>query len=584
LDALRIDTIEPRVVRGAVSEIFEEVRLAASVFENSPDAIVITDAQNRIVRVNRAFTEITGYSPDEVVGRTPRLLKSGRHGPEFYAAMWRSIGLTGQWRGEIWNRRRSGEIYPEWLSITTVKQADGSVAQHVGTFSDLTEKKRVEEERARLALHDPLTGLVNRAFFEENLRRAIARALDAQRKVALVLLDLDRFGKVNAALGYETGDAVLAAVAERVGERVGEKAVVGRWYGDEFAVLLPLDDRPDEREAGTAVATVLEDVRTALALPISVRGSSLHVQACFGVAVCPRDARDVSGLLFSAETALRQAKARGPDTFCFHTPGMDAEVREHMRLEEEIRAAIGGRQIQLHYQPLVDVDSGGVPGAEALLRWRNPRTGDVPPPVLVSVAERSGVIGTLGRLTLQGACEDLARWRRDGVPLRRVAVNVSSQQLLGADFVPSVREALAAFRLDGRDLELEITEAMLVDPGGSIPGLLSEIRDLGVRVSVDDFGTGFSALSYLKHLPVDTLKIDRSFVSGLPADQSDVAITRTILALAANLGLGTVAEGVESLAQARFLALHGCRELQGNLYGSAVPAAELPDLVRRLSG
>jgi diguanylate cyclase (GGDEF)-like protein/PAS domain S-box-containing protein len=567
-----------------VSEILAEVRLAASVFENSPEGIVITDTDGRILRVNRAFAEITGYSAEEIVGRNPRLLGSGRHGPEFYAAMWRSIELAGAWRGEIWNRRRSGEVYPEWLSITSVKDKDGHVTQYVGTFSDLTERKRIEEERSRLALHDPLTGLVNRPFLEENLRLAIVHALDAEHTVALVLLDLDRFDKVNAAVGYSAGDAVLTAVAERLGALVGEQGVVGRWYGDQFAVVLPMYGQQDDEQTGAAVAALVEEMRACLAPPVSAEGHSVRVQACFGVAVCPRDARDASALVFSAETALGRAKARGPDGFCFHSPGMDAEIREHMRLEEEIRAAIASRQIQLHYQPLVDVDSGRVPGAEALLRWRNPRTGDVPPPVLVSAAERSGVIVALGRLTLQRACEDLASWRRQGLSLQRVAVNVSSQQLLDPDFVPAVTEALAASGLSGRDLEVEITEAMLVDPRGSIPGLLNEIRKLGVRVSVDDFGTGFSALSYLKRLPVDTLKIDRSFVSGLPDDRSDVAITRTILALAANLGLETVAEGVERPAQARFLALHGCSELQGNLYGGAVPSAEFPDLARRLSG
>ena len=567
-----------------MSDIFEEVRLAASVFENSPDAIMITDAEGRILRVNGAFTEITGYSPAEVVGRNPRLLASGRHEPEFYAAMWRSIERTGAWRGEIWNRRRSGEVYPEWLSITTVKDKDGNVTQRVGSFSDLTERKRIEEERARLALHDPLTGLLNRSVLEENLRRAIAHALDTGRTVALVLLDLDRFDKVNVTVGYRAGDAVLTAVAERVRTRVGERGVVGRWYGDEFAVVLPVHEPQDEQRPGAVVAALVEDMRASLATPVSAEGLLVHVQACFGVAVCPRDARDASSLVFSAEIALRRAKVTGPDAFCFHSPGMDAEIREHMQLEEEIRAAIEAREIQLHYQPLVDVDSGRVPGAEALLRWLNPRTGDVPPPALVSAAERCGMIVALGRFTLQRACEDLARWRRDGLSLRRVAVNVSSQQLLDSDFLPAVRQALEASGLGGQDLEVEITEGILVDPGGSVPGLLKEIRALGARVSVDDFGTGFSALSYLKHLPVDTLKIDRSFVSGLPDDRSDVAITRTILALASNLGLATVAEGVERPAQARFLALHGCSELQGHLYGAAVPAAEFSDLVGRLSG
>jgi diguanylate cyclase (GGDEF)-like protein/PAS domain S-box-containing protein len=566
-----------------VSDILDEVRLAASVFENSPDAIVITDRDGRILRVNRAFTEITGYPPEEAVGGDPRLLKSGRHGPEFYAAMWGSIERTGAWRGEIWNRRRSGEVYPEWLSITAVKDTDGHVTHYVGTFSDLTERKRVDDERARLALHDPLTGLLNRAFLQENLRLAIAQATDAERAVALVLLDLDRFDKVNAAVGYKAGDAVLAAVAERVGSRVGERGVVGRWYGDQFAVVLPLLERQDDERVGAAVAGLVEDVREALAPPVSAGGHEVRVQACFGVAVCPRDARDASALVFSAETALGRAKAGGPDAFCFHSAGMDAEIRERIHLEDEIRAAIESREIQLHYQPLVDVDSGRVPGAEALLRWRSPRAGEVPPPALVAAAERSGMGLALGRLTLRQACEDLARWRRDGLRLQRVAVNVSIQQLLASDFVPAVHAALQAAGLSGPDLEVEITEAMLVDPAGTIPGLLTEIRRLGVRVSVDDFGTGFSALSYLKHLPVDTLKIDRSFVSGLPDDRSDVAITRTILALASNLGLQTVAEGVERPAQARFLALHGCSELQGNLYGGAVPAGEFPDVARRLS-
>jgi diguanylate cyclase (GGDEF)-like protein/PAS domain S-box-containing protein len=567
-----------------VRDILEEIRLAASVFENSPEAIMITDPEGRILRTNRAFTEITGYSTEETIGKNPRLLASGRHGPEFYAAMWRSLELTGAWRGEIWNRRRSGEVYPEWLSITAVKDAEGRVTRYVGTFSDLTERKQVEQERARLALHDPLTGLMNRSFFEESLRLASVRALDMGRALALVLVDLDRFDKVNASVGYRAGDVVLAVVAERLRTRVGDRGIVGRWYGDQFAVALSLRERLDDERAGAAAAALVEELRAALAASVPAEGHAVHVQACFGIALHPRDARDASALVFSAETALGRAKLMGPDAFCFHAPGMDAEVREHMLLEEEIRAAIERRQIHLHYQPLVDVDSGRVPAAEALLRWRSPRAGEVPPGVLVSVAERSGAIAELGRFVLQSACADLARWRLEGHALPRVAVNVSGQQFLDKGFVPAVREALAAAGLAGRDLELEITEGMLVDPGGDILGLLNEIRSLGVRVSVDDFGTGFSALSYIKRLTVDSLKIDRSFVSGLPDDRSDVAITRTILALAANLGLGTVAEGVERPAQARFLALHGCRELQGNLYGGAVPADELPDLARRLSG
>jgi len=341
-----------------LSDIFEEVRLAASVFENSPEAIMITDAEGRILRTNRAFAEITGYSPEEVLGRNPRLLRSGRHGPEFYAAMWRSLELTGAWRGEIWNRRRSGETYPEWLSITSVKDADGRVIQYVGTFSDLTERKRIEEDRARLALHDPLTGLVNRAFFEESLRLAIVRALDTDHALALVLVDLDRFGRMNASLGYRAGDVVLAAVADRVRARVGDRGVVGRWYGDQFAVALPLPEGPDDERTGSAVAALVEEMRAALAPAVRAEGHSVHVHACFGVALCPRDARDAASLVFSAETALGRAKAMGPDAFCFHTPAMDAEVREHLRLEEEIREAIEGRTIRLHYQPLVDVDSG----------------------------------------------------------------------------------------------------------------------------------------------------------------------------------------------------------------------------------
>ena len=565
-----------------MSDVLQEVRLAASVFENSPDAIVIADAQGRIVRTNRAFTEITGYPPEEVAGSDPRLLTSGRHGPEFYAAIRRSLEHTGGWRGEIWNRRRSAEVYPGWCSISTVKDADDRVIQYVATFSDLTERKRVEEERLRLLLHDPLTGLANRSFFEESLHLAILRTIAGEQALALVLVDLDSFGRVNASAGYRAGDAVLSAVAERLKARAGREGLVGRWYGDQFAVAVPLDEHADER-LGAAVGALVDDMRTSLASPVCTEGRSIRVQACFGVALCPRDGRDASALIFGAETALGRAKLGGPDALCVHASGMDAELRERMRLEEEIRAAILDGQMQLHYQPLVDVDSGRVPGAEALLRWTSPRAGDVAPGVLVSVAERSGTIAALGRFVLQRACEDLARWRGDGLALTRVAVNVSGQQLLDAGFVPAVREALGAHGLPGHALELEITESELVDPSGGISELLSEIRGLGVRVSVDDFGTGFSALSYLKRLPVDVLKIDRSFVSGLPDDRSDVAITRTILALADNLGLGTIAEGVEKPAQARFLALHGCRELQGNLYAAAVPAAQLPGVAQRLS-
>jgi diguanylate cyclase (GGDEF)-like protein/PAS domain S-box-containing protein len=560
----------------------DALQLAASVFEQNSEGIMITDAERRILRVNQAFTEITGYLPEEVLGKTPRVLSSGHHDPSFYAAMWQSLRLSGSWRGEIWNRRKNGELYPEWLTISAVTDARGRVQRYVGSFSDVAEKKRLEEERRRLALHDPLTGLANRALVEEALQLALRGADEGTGRVALFLVDLARFERINATLGFAAGDGVLKAVAERLQGVVGDRGTVGRWYGDEFAVVAPLQEPDGAREG--SIAVLLEDLRLAFAEPFRTESRAVAVQAVLGVATSPDDGHDVPTLVRSAETALRSAKQRGPSAYQFHTADMDAAIRERLELEEDLRLALTTGGLRLHYQPLVDIVTGRVVAAEALLRWHHPERGTVPAPLFVGVAEESGMILPIGRMVLREACRDLALWRGLGLAIERVSVNVSSRQLLDGDFPLLVREALAEHSLAPESLDLEITETTLVDSTGPVLVQLGELRELGVRLSIDDFGTGFSSLSHLKRLPVHGLKIDRAFISGLPDDPSDVAIARAILVLARSLGLDVVAEGVETQQQARFLALHGCDMLQGHLYGPAVPAHEFPDLARRLSG
>lgn len=548
----------------------DALQLSASVFEQSPEGIMITDAALHILRVNRSFTQITGYTPEEVLGRTPRVLRSGKHEPAFYALMWKSIQSTGGWRGEIWNRRKSGEIYPEWLSITAVRDTRGEVSRYVATFSDIAEQKRADEERKRLALKDALTGLANRPFFEEAVTRAIAEAELSGQGLAVILLDVDRFARINHAFGFEHGDEALRMAARRLDDAARSSSILARWSADAFAVMLPLPADGELEHRVRLVRTEAHLLQSSAAIPFLLSGQTVNLTASAGIAVYPEDGRAAADLMRSAETALVSARDHGPATLRFHTPEMEAHAHFRKSIEDDIVRALDTGGLVVHYQPIVDARTGAVHAAEALLRIRGTHGTLLRPSAYIEVAEETGLISRLGSFIMREACRQLARWQAAGLPIQRVAVNVSSRQLRPGELIALVEQAIDEAGIEAKSLEIEITEGTLLH---ATPENLEELRALrkrGVQVSLDDFGTGFSALSYLKRFDIDALKIDRTFVAGLPDNVHDMAITRAILSLARGLGLRVVTEGVETERQAAFVTENGTTEMQGHYISAAL--------------
>jgi len=544
-----------------------ELRLAARVFENSREAIVITDADSRILSVNQAFTDITGYAAEEAVGQTPRLLTSGRHDRDFFQAMWHALVTEGHWQGEIWNRRKNGDVYPEWLGVTAVSDARGHLTHYVGIFSDLSERKATADQIEFLAHHDPLTALPNRVLLHDRLDRALAQAERQQAKVALLVLDIDRFKLVNDSLGHELGDQLLQAVAMRLHEHVRETDTVSRQGSDEFLVLLP-----DTGIEG-AERVVVNLLKCVGGEPFRIAAHELGVTASVGVSLYPAHGRDGDTLVKHANTALEYAKNGGGNAHRFFTASMNVNTLERLHLETSLRAALDKGEFLLHYQPQASLSSGRIVGAEALLRWQHPEWGLVAPGRFIPVAEDSGLIVPIGEWVLREACHQARAWQEAGLTRITVAVNLSALQFKRTDLLTTVTRALAESGLAPECLELELTESILIQDVDSALRVVREMRDMGLKLSIDDFGTGYSSLSYLQKLAVDKLKIDRSFVRGLADEEADsAAIVHAIIQLAHNLKLLTVAEGVETVEQLNFLRDHDCDEVQGYYLGRPLPA------------
>ncbi|MDC7715325.1 EAL domain-containing protein [Vogesella sp. LYT5W] len=535
-------------------------RLAATVFEASSEAILITDADSRIIAVNRAFSDITGYSEAEALGNTPALLGSGRHDAAFYADMWNHLRARGYWSGEIWNRRKNGEIYPEWLTINQVRNGDGSVSHYVALFSDISERKATEARVQHLAEYDFLTDLPNRLLLHDRLQQSLHLAERKQHKVAVLFMDLDRFKNVNDTLGHDAGDELLRQVAGRTQHMLREMDTVGRTGGDEFVIILP--ELADSAQAGLVAERVLQ----VLEAPFTIRGHTLVISASIGIAVAPADGGSPALLLKNADMAMYQAKASGRNAFRFFDPGMTAEVSERLLLENQLRLAMAQQRFYLELQPKYDIASRRLNGFEALLRWRQPDGRLVSPARFIPVAEDSGVITELGLWVLEQACRTATEWVRHGRQLT-IAVNVSARQLTHGDFCAEVARVLRDSGLPPALLELEVTEGTLIDYSGPVRQQLAGIKALGVRLAVDDFGTGYSSLAYLKNFAPDTVKIDRSFVSGLQHNRDNAAIVSAIITLARNLDMESLAEGVETEAELAALQALGCDTVQGYLTG-----------------
>jgi diguanylate cyclase (GGDEF)-like protein/PAS domain S-box-containing protein len=570
---------EGRFVTGTVRDITErkqteqQLRVAATAFE-SQEGMMITDANQVILRVNRAFTRITGYTAEEAIGQPSSLLKSSRHDAAFYAAMWESLQGTGTWQGEIWNRRKNGEIYPEWLFITAVFDGHGQVTNYVAAFSDITQRKQAEDKIEQLAFYDPLTGLPNRRLLVDRLRQAIASGARNARHGALLFIDLDNFKTLNDTLGHDIGDLLLQQVARRLATCVREGDSVARLGGDEFVVMLE-DLSDNAQDAATQTEVVGEKILATLNKPYQLASYAHHSTPSIGVTLFADHQGTIDDLLKRADLAMYQAKAAGRNTLRFFEPEMQAVVTTRAALEAGLREAFLKNQFLLHYQGQFDGE-GCLTGVEALLRWQHPQRGLVPPLEFIPLAEDTGLILPIGLWVLETACEQLSVWaKRPETADLTMAVNVSAHQFRQPDFVGQVLAALDCNNADAGKLKLELTESMLVSNVEDIIAKMTTLKAKGVGFSLDDFGTGYSSLSYLKRLPLDQLKIDQSFVREVLTNSNDTAIAQTIIALGQNLGLAVIAEGVETEAQRDFLAASGCHNFQGYLFGRPGPAEEL---------
>lgn len=555
-----------------------ELRIAAAAFE-SQEGMLITDANGVILRVNRAFTETTGYTSEEAVGQTPRLLQSGRHNADFYRAMWEAINRTGTWQGEIWDRRKNGEIYPKWLTISAVKGADGSVTHYVGSHIDITERKASEERIKHLAFYDPLTLLPNRRLLLDRLDQALASSTRSGREGALMFIDLDNFKTLNDTLGHDIGDLLLQKVAQRLLTCVREGDTVARLGGDEFVVMLE-DLSQDTLEAAAQTEAVGKKILATLGQPYQLATHEYHSTPSIGATLFTDHQAEVEVLFKQADISMYQAKKAGRNTLRFFDPKMQDTISIRAALESELHKALENQQFQLHYQ--IQVDSSHHPlGAEALIRWIHPERGLVSPAQFIPLAEETGLILPIGQWVLETACAQLKAWQQDALTRDLVlAVNVSSKQFRQPDFVAQVQAAMQRHAINPTLLKLELTESLLLENIEDTIATMSTLKETGVMFSLDDFGTGYSSLQYLKQLSIDQLKIDQSFVRDLASDSSDRAIVRTIIAMAQGLNLDVIAEGVETEDQRQFLQNAGCTQYQGYLFSKPVPIEQFEALLK----
>ena len=546
-----------------------------AVFDNASEGMVITDINGLIIDVNQSFTKITGYTPDEVKGRTPHVLNSGKHDKSFFQALWASLAETGRWQGEIWNRRKSGDVYPEWLSVSRIQNREGETCNYVGVFSDISSLKESERKLYHMAHHDPLTGLPNRLLMTARLEHAIGQAKRNPARLAVLFLDLDRFKNINDAYGHEIGDQLLVNVASRLKVRLREQDTIARLGGDEFVVIL------EQIQSADCAMTIASSFIESLSRPFNLVNNEVYATPSIGIAMYPEDGTESDTLIKNADIAMYRAKEQGRHRYCLYTPTLSSRLEHRLSYETLLRRALERNEFQLFYQPQVRAVDRKILGAEVLLRWHHPEQGLQLPGMFIPVLEEADLMDEVGNWVLNSACQQLREWRQKGLPQIRLAVNLSAKQISPGYIRDQLPALLSQYQLGPQCLELEITEHNIMESGEQATQLIASLRDLGISLAIDDFGTGYSSLARLKRLPVHCLKIDRSLVRDIPLDTNDQAICRAVVALGHSLGIRIVAEGVEVEEQADFLLQINCDELQGYLYGRPMESGEFEHLLRR---
>ncbi|WP_271104642.1 EAL domain-containing protein [Pseudomonas tohonis] len=544
----------------------EKLLQAATVFESTAEGVMITDTEQRITAVNRAFTEITGYSEAEALGQSPRLLASGQHDSAFYAAMWHQLAADGHWQGEIWNRRKNGEPYPEWLTISAVRNRDDQITHFVGVFADISTLKHAQARLDYQAHHDPLTGLPNRILFESRLQAALLDATTDAQQGAVLFIDLDRFKHINDSLGHPVGDLLLKSIAARLKDQLRDIDTVARLGGDEFIILLPgLHNAADAEH-------VASKVLACFSAPFEADDHEFFTSASIGISLYPEHGNDVATVVKNADAAMYRAKSKGRNRIEFYTRDLTFQANERMALEIELRRALERGELSLYYQPKLCLQNRRLIGAEALIRWHHPLFGEISPERFIPLAEENGLILPLGDWVLAEACRQMREWQDRHAPFGPLSVNLAGAQLRQPQLVERIDRLLQDTGVVPCHLQLEITEGFIMSQAEEALAVLHALKALGVQLAIDDFGTGYSSLSYLKRLPLDIIKIDKSFVRGLPDDLEDAAIARAIIALGRSMQLTVIAEGVETHAQEAFLTAEGCEQIQGYVVSRPLPA------------
>ena len=546
----------------------------ACVFETSQEAILLTDAEQRIVTINSAFLEMTGYRAEDVLGKRPSMLRSGRQESVFYEAMWSQIASAGRWQGEVWNRRSNGEIFPVWLRISVHRDDAGRVCNYVGVSTDISERLASQESIRRLAFYDPLTGLPNRRLLQDRIGQLIAAAERESHQVAVLFIDLDHFKKVNDSLGHSVGDRLLVEVAQRLQTCVRRMDTVARIGGDEFIVVLS-----DATREG--VCEVARKIIENLSRPCLLDGHELGITPSLGISLYPRDGSDFETLLKHADTAMYRAKDKGRNAFEFFACGMDATLLEDFLLENELRQALKLGQFVLYYQPKLSLCSGEIVGVEALIRWQHPVHGLVLPGRFIPLSERCGLIEAIGDWVLLEACRQNRIWQEAGLPPVCVAVNISSVQFRSGRLEAYIRQVLETTGMAPGSLEIELTEGVVMSEAEGAIETLQRLSAMGIQIAIDDFGTGYSSLSYLKLFPIDRLKLDKSFVRDIASDTGDRAIATAVIRLGHSLQLRVIAEGVEAADQLEALQQQGCDEIQGYHFCKPLPPGDFEQLLRQ---